>query len=74
MKSQGTEWTRGESHRAQRMREKPILSFQFGEQQINPNSEIIFIRAFPPADFSLPLNLLLLFYGNWKISFIILLL
>lgn len=22
---------------------KPILSFQFGEQQINPNSEIIFI-------------------------------
>lgn len=24
------------------MRAKPILSFQFGEQQINPNSEIIF--------------------------------
>lgn len=34
------------SQRVRGMREKPILSFQFGEQQINPNSEIIFIPRF----------------------------
>lgn len=28
------------------MKKEPILSFQFGEQQINPNSEIIFISRF----------------------------
>ena len=38
------------------MREKPILSFQFGEQQINPNSEIIF-----SPEFSFSLLFVLLF-------------
>lgn len=55
-------------HSEQRMREKPILSFQFGEQQINPNSKIISTefssRAFPLAAFLIYLNLLLFFYGN----------
>lgn len=61
----------GEQQSEKKIREKPILSFQFGEQQINPNSEIIF-QIFSSRFFShcylsffIYLNLLL-FYGNWK--------